>query len=461
VTTTTPPAAAGRGARTGRPSRVVVGIAAVAAGLGLATARFIDSGGDRAPEPLTAATASSPAERVAQLERATAAAPDDHRLWQQLAVAYVQGVAAGADLSDYNLAERALTRAEALAPGEPANALAGGYLALARHDFARAHELGLRAHRANPANPDALAVLVDSAVELGHYDEAVMRAQQLLDRKPGLAAHSRTSYIRELHGDIDGARQAFAQAEIAGAGSSFDVASVAMLRGKLAVAHGDLATAEKSLKTARRLVPDVGGGDALETRLLIAQGRLEAALAVAEEGFDAAPSAETALLICDLLVHLGREAETAPYDEFLRANLVDERAAGADVDLEAGLIELDRGNIAAGLESARTAYEHRPDNVFTASGLAWALRANGDPRGALPFVEQSLRLGSRDAMFRYRAAVIYAEAGQPDRAAEELRTAFDINPLFSMRFLGDAVSLADELGVAVPELPVPINLGVL
>jgi tetratricopeptide (TPR) repeat protein len=451
TTTTISPAAAGKGARWGRPSRVAVGIAGIAACVGLATARFVESGPARGASPLVAATAATPAERVAQLERATAAQPSDPRLWQQLAIAYVQGVAAGADLDDYNLAERALDRAEGLSPDDPANALAGGYLALARHDFGLADELGSRAHRANPDDPEALAVLVDAAVELGHYDEATTRAQALLDRKPGLAAHSRVSYLRELHGDIGGAREAFAAAEIAGAGSSFDVASVAVLRGKLAVAHGDVATAAASLDTARRLVPDVGGADALEARIRVAAGDLDGALSVAQAGFEAAPSAETALLICDLLVHLGRTDETAPYDEFLRANLADERAAGADVDLEAALIEIDRGDLTAGLQLARQAYETRPDNVFTASGLAWALHSTGDSHGALPYVEESLRLGSRDALFRYRAAVIFDEVGQDQRAAAELRTAFEINPRFSLRYLDDALARAAALGVVVPE----------
>jgi tetratricopeptide (TPR) repeat protein len=450
TTTTLSPAAAGKGARWGRPSRAVVGLAAIAAGLGLGVARFVESEPARDTAPLTAVTAASPAERVAQLERATAAQPDDPRLWQQLAIAYVQGVAARADLADYNLAERALDRAEALVPGDPGTALAGGYLALARHDFGLAYELGRRALRANPDDPEALAVLVDAAVELGRYPEASALAQQLLDRKPGLAALSRVSYLRELHGDITGAREAFAAAEIAGAGSSFDVANVAVLRGKLAVAHGDTRTAAASLDRARRLVPDVGGGDALEARILIAEGNLDAALTVAQESFAAGPSADTALLISDLLVNLGRGRETAPYDDFLRANLAEERAAGADVDLEAALIEIDRGRAGEGLELARRAYARRPDNVFTASGLAWALHATGDARGAFPYVEQSLRLGTRDALFRYRAAVIFDEVGEDQRAAAELRTALDIDPRFSLRYLDDALARAAALGVAVP-----------
>jgi tetratricopeptide (TPR) repeat protein len=446
----TSPAAAGKGARTRRPSRVAASVAITAACLGLAAARFVESGPAPAADPLTAVTAATPAERVAQLERATEAQPGDQRLWQQLAIAYVQGVAAGGDLADYNLAAEAVRRAEALQPDDPVTALAGGYLALARHDFSAARALGLRAHRANPDDPEALAVLVDAAVELGRYEEAAARAQQLLDRKPGLAALSRVSYLRELSGDIDGARQAFAAAEIAGAGSVYDVASVAVLRGKLAVAQGDADTAAASLHTARRLVPDVAGGDALEARIVIADGDLARALSIAQAGFEAGPSAETALLICDLLVHLGRADETTSYDEFLRANLADERAAGADVDLEAAQIEIDRGDTAAGLELARRAYEHRPENVFTASGLAWALHSAGDSRGALPYVEQSLRLGSRDALFHYRAAVIHDELGQHDRAAAELRAVFEINPHFSMRYVEDAVTRAADLGVAVP-----------
>ena len=49
------------------------------------------------------------------------------------------------------------------------------------------------------------AIRVDALVELGRYDEAERELQAMIDRKPNLAGYARVSYLRELHGDLDGA----------------------------------------------------------------------------------------------------------------------------------------------------------------------------------------------------------------------------------------------------------------
>src|ERR671910_70463 len=79
-----------------------------------------------------------------------------------------------------------------------------------------------------------------------------------LDVRPGLAAYSRASYLRELHGDVEGARQAFAQAGAAGS-DRYDLASVAVLRGKLALGQSDLDAADAHFAQARDYVDDPAG----------------------------------------------------------------------------------------------------------------------------------------------------------------------------------------------------------
>ena len=73
--------------------------------------------------------------------------------------------------------------------------------------------------RARALAPDALAafpVQVDALVELGRYDAAERALQDFVDRKPNLAAYARVSYLRELHGDLDGAADAMRAAIAAG-----------------------------------------------------------------------------------------------------------------------------------------------------------------------------------------------------------------------------------------------------
>jgi tetratricopeptide (TPR) repeat protein len=421
----------------------------VALAMGVAAGRVItyDQSADAgAGTPQDGAT---PETRIARLKDAVQRDPGDRGSLQELGATYVQAVATGGDVALYNDAEAVLERAEALAPNDPRTQVIQGYLALARHDFGRARELGLAAHDVRPYDADALAVLVDGEVELGLYDAAAEHLQELLDLRPGLAAYSRASYLRELHGDAEGARQAFAQAEAAGS-DRYDLASVAVLRGKLALGQGDVDEAAAHFGEARRHVDDPAGVEAGEARVLAARGERTGAISVLENAIAERPTAEVAILLGDLLRLEGRVTDADRADRVVRDLARDERAAGADVNLELSLFEADRGNTVRALELAQQAHSVKPDNVNANIALAWALRTNGRASEAIPYIDQALRLGTRDGLLRFRAAAVLADAGDSQRAATELRTAFDINPLFSFGHLADARALAARVGVDLP-----------
>jgi tetratricopeptide (TPR) repeat protein len=419
----------------------------VAVGFGVAAGRVIthDRSGD-ASISSAAKERSTPEKRVEQLEAAVRRDPRDRAKLQDLGAAYVQAVAAGGDVALYNDAEAVLERADTVAADDPRTRVTQGYLALARHDFAVARTLGGRVHDANPFDADALAVLVDAEVELGLYDDAARHLQELLDVRPGLAAYSRVSYLRELHGDLEGARQAFAQAEAAGS-DRYDLASVAVLRGKLALGRGDLDEAATHFAGARERVDDPAGVDAGEARVLAARGDRAGAVKILDDAIVKRPSAEVAILLGDLLRLDGRVADAERADQVVRDLAREERAAGADVNLELSLFEADRGNPQLALDLAQQAHAAKPGNVNANIALAWALRANGQATEAIPYVDQALRLGTRDGLLRYRAAAVLADAGQTQRAAGELQAAFYVNPWFSFGHLAEAKTLADRLGL--------------
>ena len=431
----------------GRARRLAVPIV-VAVILGLAAGRFVTYDGPSSASTAASRTTASPAQRVQQLEAAVKARPDDLKTLQALGAAYVQHVAVGGDVSEYNRAEEVLARAETLAPDDPRTILRQGYLALARHDFSLARELGNRAHAIDPYDAQALAVIVDSEVELGSYDDAAVHLQQMLDLRPSLAAYSRVSYVRELHGDITGAQQAFALAEAAGSGSRYDLATLAVLRGKLALNQGDLDEAAARFADARKLAPSISGLPAGEARLAAARGETDAAIRTLRRIVATAPTAEAATLLGDLLRVQGRETGAAKADAVVRDLAQEEREAGADVAMEMAYFEADRGNAAASLDLALTAYSHKPNSVFAGMAVAWALRASGDPTAAVPYVDQALRLGTRDGLLRYRASAVLADAGLPDQARAELQTAYDISPSFTFANPQEVQALGARLGLA-------------
>ena len=205
------------------PSRGVrIGAALLAAVVAFGVTRIITTrGGDDATSVPVEAT--DPAVEIAELEQRIAADPDDADAWQRLAPFYLARAAGSGDRALVLQAEHAVDEAIRLRPDDIATYHAHGALELTLHQFAAAREVGLAAHASHPDSPDALAILVDSSIELGRYDDADMYLRELLDRRPNAAALARVSYLREIRGDLPGARVAMSQAETAASGERLGV----------------------------------------------------------------------------------------------------------------------------------------------------------------------------------------------------------------------------------------------
>ncbi|HEY3187222.1 MAG TPA: hypothetical protein VGJ70_07090, partial [Solirubrobacteraceae bacterium] len=155
-------------------------------------------------------------ERIHALQQAIRADRTSADGWTLLAGAYLQRVRETGDPSFYTRADGALRRALALRPGDAGALTQRGALAMARHDFRGGLADALSARRAAPHVIKPFGVLVDALVELGRYGPAEHALQEMVDRRPDLAAYARVSYLRELHGDLDGALDAMRLAASAG-----------------------------------------------------------------------------------------------------------------------------------------------------------------------------------------------------------------------------------------------------
>jgi tetratricopeptide (TPR) repeat protein len=418
---------------------------------GLALGRFVFFSAD---EPVSPAPAplDSPAERISALEARVEAAPEDVAAWQGLGLAYVREAIRTGDPSLHGAASTAFDRADELAANAPETLVGRGVLALTQHRFSDAARFAGQARAADPYDGDALAVLVDATAELGRYDEAASLLDELLALRPGLAAFSRLSYLRELNGDVAGARLAIQQAEIAGAGAPFDVATVLAIRGDLELKQGDVEAAAAAYRMALDLSPDVVSAEIGLARVEATGGSarsLERAIARLEEVTANQPIPGALVLLGELQAQAGQSADATRSFDLVRSVTMLQEAAGADVDLELALFEADHGSAERAVELARAAHADRP-TIYAADALGWALRQAGDPTAAVPFAEEARRLGTADPLLAFHAAAIHADAGDLDRARSELRTALGLNPWFSFAHRAEALELADRLGVTVP-----------
>jgi tetratricopeptide (TPR) repeat protein len=422
--------------------------AVVAVVAGIAIARFftVDTSPSVAPAPDVRGLDGS----VAALERRVATNPEDAAAWQALGPAYLRQAAETGNPSFYGRAEAALDRAAELAPDDPATVIGQGTLALALHRFPEALELGMRATGALPSNADALAVLVDAQVEMGYYDDAEASLQRMLDVRPGLPALARTSYLRELHGDLPGAVEAMTRAEAAGS-DPFAVATVAALLGDLHFTEGELGAAAAAYERALRASPGLVGAEVGRARVLAVEGRVEEAVAVLDDVVDRFPAVDAVVLLGDLQARLGHPTEAAEAYALVEAIATLQEDAGQVVDLEMAVFLADRGtDPGRAVALARAAHQERPANVYVNDALAWSLLGSGDAPAAVAPMEEALRLGSADPLVRFHAAEVFLAVGDADRARTELTQALSGSGWFSFLHHDRALALAGQLGVPPP-----------
>jgi tetratricopeptide (TPR) repeat protein len=428
-----------------------LGALAAAAVAVLALARFAtasssDEGG--APSPPRATT---PAEQVAALEARADARPRDPRVWRDVAAAYLARGAETADPAYYDLTERALGRAGSLAPDDPETTVLQGSLALARHQFADALALGTAASEAAPDDPDALVVVVDASVELGHYEEAEATLSRLLEMRPGVAALSRLSYLQQLSGRTPQAVLTMQAARDAAAASSGAAGTVSTFLGDLRLSQGDLDRADAAYRSALDRSPGLVLAELGRASVLELRGRRAEAIESLTRLTERFPLPAAVALLADLH-RLDGQAEDADLDvEVARAAFGSVVSAGGVVDLERALFEADRGDPVLAVSLATAAHGAR-QTVFTADALAWSLTRAGRAAEAVPFAEEALRLGTSDATLRFHAAATFAAAGQADRARTELQAAADTGGPIPPLHRASAVALATQLGVSAPDL---------
>jgi tetratricopeptide (TPR) repeat protein len=395
------------------------------------------SGPPRAAGPAVA-DRRAPGER--ELERGQdrlAAAPDDPRALAGLAQAHLLRARETGDPGYYGRADALLARALGAQPDNLEAILAAGSLALSRHDFADALELGRRAVQLAPYTSAGHGVLVDALVELGRYDEAVEAAERMVGLRPDLASYSRIAYLRELHGDLPGAVDAMRDAVLSGAPGGEATAWSEVQLGHLRFATNDLAGAESAYRSAARRLDGYVHGLAGQARVKAARGDPAGAAELYERAARAVPLPEFVIALGHVYARQGDQVRAEQQYALVEAMQRLLAANGVRADAELALFDADRGvNLEAALETARAEYARRP-SVQVADALAWVEYRAGYPAEALVHSRAALRLGTRDPLMLYHAGVIAQANGRTDEARALLQASYDLNPRFSIRWSDD------------------------
>ncbi len=351
--------------------------------------------------------------------------------------AYYQRSRETGDGRFYARADRAYARA-AESPATRAPALAGqATIALANHQFADGLALARRAHRAAPGVLAPYPALVDGLIETGRYGEAARTLERMVALKPNLAAYSRISYYRELHGDLPGAAQALRLAISAGAGTVEGTAYVRSLLGDLQAVRGRYGAAAHAYREAIFLDPGYRRAEIGLALLAAGRGELGSAIATIRAQLGDAPSPDVLLQLGELEQAAGRTA--AARGHYAQASELEAQGLreGAGYDAGVTLNEAEHGDSALAVEYGRRAWRSAP-SVSSADAYSWALYRDGRIERASRLSAEAMRLGSRDPEFGFHAGMIAAAAGQETRAKRLLSTLLERTPGFNALYAPQA-----------------------
>lgn len=392
-----------------------------------------------------AATSASEAEPVivngrqtpvdSQIQKAEAVikrAPDQVEGYNLLAAAYLQKARETGDFGFNARAEAALKRSQEIAPEDFDALKLQATLLLAYHRFQEALEVARKAQALRPDNADVYGALTDAFVELGDYPAAIETAQKMVDKRPDTASYSRVSYLRELHGDTEGAIEAMRVAvKAADPRSPESVAWCRVHLGLELMNAGRLREAEREFDEALAIFPDYHLALSAKARVRAGAGDTAAALELYKKSEERVPLPDTASALGDLLSQLGRADEAKK--EYALAEFIERGGASAGTySRQLALFLADHDlKLDEALEIARRERAARND-IYTSDALAWCLYKKGMAREAKEAMDEALRLGTRDPRLFYHAGMIADALGDRRAAKQYLQLALKNDPSFNI-----------------------------
>ncbi|MEL6389418.1 MAG: tetratricopeptide repeat protein [Bacteroidota bacterium] len=268
---------------------------------------------------------------------------------------------------------------------------------LSLHEFADAKETATKAIKLNPYNAQIYGVLVDAAVELGNYKEAVALADKMISIKPDLRSYARISYLREIHGDLEGAIDALELAIDAGV-PGFEERAWAMQT------LGDLYLAYDRPEEARQMY-DMILAEREDYPFAIA-GLGEVAMATGQDDLAKVKLNQAAAIIPEVgyyfsLAELAkREGDTERVESLVKdiqVMLADDVEHGHNMNLEfADLYRELASDLEMAYNYAFTEYEKRPNNIDVNIAVAEVLVQQNNLEEARPYIKRASITNSTD-----------------------------------------------------------------
>ena len=300
---------------------------------------------------------------------------------------------------------------------------------LSLHKFSEALEVAQKAVSIAPGRAVGYGALVDANLELGRYTEAVRAADMMVAIRPDLKSYSRVSYLREVHGDHEGAIEVMQLAVDAGAPGSEEKAWAQTTLGDLYLKAGDLEKAEREYRLAsieRLNYPFALAGLA---NVHLAKGEDTLALTLLDQAIGLVPEFSFVELKADMHRAAGNHRAADSIVALVEEMLAEDEASGHSMDRELALLYARHGvKLNEALARAEKEFARRPENTEAADMMAYVLLQAGKTDEAGMYMEKAQRMGTHNGAMLAHAGLIAIAQDNKSEGRKLLEQALKVNP---------------------------------
>ena len=267
---------------------------------------------------------------------------------------------------------------------------------LSLHDFQAALKTAEAAVAINPYNAQIYGALVDAQVELGNYDEAVKMADKMVSIRPDLRSYARVSYLREIHGQIDGAIEAMEMAVKAAYPGYEESAWARLTLGEMYEKYRTLEDAENQYKQILSERPGYPFAIAALGNIEMQRANYEEAEKLLLKAAEIIPEFSFFESLAELYSITNREEEFNNTMEELWVMLQEDTESGHNMTLEFANLKHDLAKAhEEALKYALTAYKKRPENIDVNCTLATIYFSLGDLKKANAHLQKASRTNAQ------------------------------------------------------------------
>lgn len=323
---------------------------------------------------------------------------------------------------------------------------------LSLHQFRKALNTANLALALDTTTASLYGVFCDAYVELGDYPKAILAADRMTSIRPDIRSYSRISYLREIHGDIEGAIEAMKEAVLSGLPGLEQTAWARITLGELYEKIGDLDHAQMQYKMALAERPQypfaIGGLGRLEAK----RKNYPKAIELLQQASSIIPEFSFEQELALLFKETGETNKAKTITEDLLEGMKEDQQAGHVVNLELANIHIDlTENIDDAYSFARKEYEERPANIEVCKTMAKILYWKNDLKEAQRLIERASRTRKQDAEIVGLKGLIMYKSGEKQTGIRLAKQALELDPFLSGAIAEEINSLTQNQFSALDE----------